>query len=57
MPALAAQPALENPQEHLGVETIGPAVFARHRNARRMDEVGLDAADAQPARQPEPVAS
>jgi hypothetical protein len=57
--ALAAEPAEEDAQEHREVEPVGlgPPVLARDRNAGRMNDVGLDAALAQPACQPEPVAA
>jgi hypothetical protein len=32
-------------------------MFARHRDARRMNDVGLDALRGEPARQPETVMS
>ena len=35
--------------------SLRPAVFARHRDARRMNDVGLDAPRGEPARQPEAV--
>jgi hypothetical protein len=55
----SAQPAKEGAHQQLGVEAIGlrAPVLARDRNARRMDDVGLDIAGLQPARQPEAVAS
>lgn len=58
---LAAQPAEKSAHKKLGVETIGlGAVLARHRNARGMDGIGLDAVRPQPARasqKPSPAAS
>src|SRR5262249_40067896 len=50
-----AQPAEKSALEELGIETIGlrPSMFARYRNARRVDHIGLDLTGAQPARQPE----
>src|SRR6185437_1007744 len=41
------------------IETIGlrAPVFARHRDAGRMDDIGLNIARPQPAREPEPVAA
>src|SRR5262245_64093707 len=59
MPALAAQPAEKAALEKLRVEPIGlcPTVFARHRDARRMNDVSLDALRSKPARQPEAVVS
>ena len=55
---LAAQPAQEGALEQLGVEPVGlgPPVLARDRDARRVDDVGLDAARPQPAGEPEAVA-
>jgi len=49
---LAAQPAEKGPFEQLGVETIGlgAPVLARYGDARCVDDVGLNAARAQPAR-------
>ena len=57
MAALAAQPAQEHAQQHRRVEAVGLGALplARHRNGRRMDHVGLDAALLEPARQPEAV--
>src|SRR5215472_14749291 len=54
-----AQPAEKSALEELGIETIGlrPSMFARYRNARRVDHIGLDLTGAQPARQPEAVAA
>src|SRR5262249_32354753 len=45
--------------EELGIETIGlrASMFARYRNARRVDHIGLDLTGAQPARQLEAVAA
>jgi hypothetical protein len=59
MARLAAQPAEKNAHQKLRIETIGlrAPVFARHRDAGRMDDVNLDIARPQPARQPEPVAA
>ena len=55
----AAQPAEEGALEQLGVEPVGlgPPVLPRDGDARRVDDVGLDAARPQPARQPEAVAA
>ena len=55
---LAAQPAQEGALEQLGVEPVGlgPPVLARDGDARRVDDVGLDAARPQPAGEPEAVA-
>ena len=56
---LAAQPAEKGALEQLGVEPVGlgPPVLPRHRHARGMNDVRLDAARSQPARQPEAVAA
>jgi hypothetical protein len=47
---LAAKPANEDALEQLSVESIRlrPPMFARHSHARRMDDVGFDAAHSQP---------
>jgi len=57
--ALAAQPAQKHAHEHGGVQPVGlgPAVLARHGDARRVDDVDLNATGLQPPRQPEPVTS
>src|SRR5262252_187263 len=54
-----AQPAEKSALKELGVESIGlrPSMFARYRNARRMDHIGFDLMGAQPARQPEAIAA
>jgi hypothetical protein len=54
---LAALPAEKGAFEQLGVETIGlgAPVLARYGYARCVDDVGLDAARLEPARQPEAV--
>src|SRR6266404_737598 len=54
---LAAQPAKKGAFEHLGVEpvSLGTPMLARHRYARCVNDVGLDAARLEPARQPEAV--
>src|SRR5262249_57281660 len=59
MSALTAQPtdkaALEKPRaEPIGLRS---AMFARHRNARGMNDVSLDALRGEPTRQPEAVVS
>src|SRR3954467_14021272 len=56
---LAAQPAQEGALEQPGVQAVGlgAPVLPRDRDAGRVDDVGLDAAGAQPAREPEPVAA
>src|ERR1700758_3813094 len=55
----AAQPAEKDAHQKFRIETIGlcAPVFARHRNAGGMDDVGLNIARPQPAREPEPVAA
>jgi hypothetical protein len=55
--SLAAQPAEKGALEQLGIEPIGlgAPVLARYGYARCVDNVGLDAASPQPARQPETV--
>ena len=57
--SLAPQPAQEHAHQHRGIQPVGlcPAVFARHRDARGMDDVHLDAASLQPPGQPKSVAS
>ena len=59
MAPFAAQPAEERALQQLGVEPVGlrPPMLARYGDARRMDDVRLDAARPQPARQPEAVAA
>src|SRR5215471_12136494 len=54
-----AQPAEKSALKELGVESIGlrPSMFARYRNARRMDHIRFDLMGAQPARQPEAIAA
>ena len=56
---LAAQPAEKGALEQPDIQPIGlrPPVLARHRDARRMNDVSFDPAGAQPARQPEAVAA
>jgi hypothetical protein len=46
MPSLAAQPSEKGPHQEFRIEAIGlrAPVFARHRNARGMDDVSLDIA-------------
>src|SRR6201988_5348289 len=58
MALFAAQPAEKNAHQKFRIEPIGlrTPVLARHRNAGRMDDVNLDIACPQPAREPEPVA-
>src|SRR4029077_8682058 len=59
MALLATQPAEKGAHQEFGVEAIGlrTPVFARHRNARGMDDISLDIARPQPARQPKSVAA
>ena len=54
---LAAQPAEKGAFEQLGVEPVGlgAPVFARYGYARCMNDMGLDVACPEPARQPEAV--
>src|ERR1700716_57989 len=54
---LAPQPAEQAEFEHLGVETVGlgAPVLARYGYARCVDDMGLDVARPEPARQPEAV--
>ena len=55
--ALAAQPAEKGAFEQFGVEPVGlgAAVFARYGDARCVNDMGLDVARPEPARQPEAV--
>src|SRR6202040_2693537 len=59
MALLATQPAEKGAHQEFGVEAIGlrAPVFARHRNARGMDDVSLDIAPQEPTREPEAVAA
>src|SRR5262249_20088806 len=59
MALLAAQPAEKDTHQEFRIETIGlrAPVFARHRDARRMDDIGLNIARPQPARAARPMAS
>src|SRR4029077_6773150 len=59
MSALPAQPAEKAALEKLRVEPIGlrPAMFARYRNARCMNDVALAPLRGKPACQPEAVVS
>ena len=54
---LSAQPAEKRAFEQLGVEPIGlgTPVLARHRHTRCVNDVGLNVACTEPARQPEAV--
>ena len=56
---LTAQPAEEGTLEQLGIEAIrlGPPMLTRDRDARWVDHVGFDLMCAQPARQPEAIAT
>src|SRR6516164_1439824 len=53
----AAQPTEKGAFEQIGVETVGlgAPVFTRYRYTRCVDNVGLDAARPEPARQPETI--
>src|SRR6516225_5226631 len=55
----STQPPQEPALQQLGVEPVGfrSAMFPRHREARGMDHVRLNATRRKPARQPEAVAS
>src|ERR1700758_2698182 len=59
MALFATQPAEKDAHQKFRIETIGlcTPVVARHRNAGGMDDVGLNIARPQPAREPEPVAA
>src|ERR1700747_1918275 len=59
MALFAAQPAEKDAHQKFRIETIGlcTPVFARHRDAGGMDDVGLTAAPPQRGREPEPVAA
>jgi len=52
MPRFPAQPCQKDADEHLGIGTIrlGSPVLARHRDARRMDDMNFDATRLQPPR-------
>ena len=54
---LAAQPAEKRGFEQLGIEPVGlgAPMFALHRHTRRVNDVGLNVACTEPARQPEAV--
>ena len=56
---LAAQPAKQGAQQQFRIQAICfcASMFARHRNARGMDDVSLNTARAQPAGQPKAIAS
>ena len=57
MALLAAQPAEKSAHQQFGIKAIGlrAPVFARHCNARGMDDISLYISGPQPARQPEAV--
>jgi hypothetical protein len=59
MPSLTAQPSEKGPHQKFRVEAVGlrAPVFARHRNARGMDDVSLDIAPQEPTCEPEAVAA
>src|SRR5438046_5023529 len=54
---LPPEPAEKGAHQKLGIEPVGlaAAMLARHRNAARVDHIGLDGAPLEPARQPEAV--
>src|SRR5215831_15717895 len=54
---LATQPAKKGAFEQLGVEpvSLGAPMLARHRYTRCVNDIGLDTARLEPARQPEAV--
>jgi hypothetical protein len=56
---LAAQPTEEGTPEQGRVEAVRlrSPMLARHRNARRMDDVSLDVLQPQPTGQPEAIAA
>src|SRR4029453_7766534 len=56
---LAPQPAQKGTLQELGIEPVGlgAPVFPRHRNARCMNDVGLDATRSEPPRQPEAISA
>src|SRR5207247_5453082 len=59
MPLLAAQPTEKGPHQQFRIEAISlrTPMFARHRDARGMNDISLDIVRPQPARQPEAVAA
>src|SRR6516225_8445395 len=59
MALLAAQPTEKGAHQEFGIEAIGlrTPMFARHRDARRMNDISFDIARPQPARQPEAVSA
>src|SRR5262249_29633985 len=59
MALLAAQPTEKGAHQEFGIEAIGlcTPMFARHRDARRMNDIRFDIARPQPARQPEAVSA
>src|SRR3954468_23494037 len=56
---LAAEPAQEGPLQQRGIQPIcfGPPVLARDSDAGWVDHMGFDAVSAQPAGQPEAIAT
>jgi hypothetical protein len=59
MRPLAAQPTEKGAFQALGVQAVGlcTSVLPRHRHARSMNDVRVDAACPQPAGQPKAVAA
>src|ERR1700756_1730036 len=59
MALFAPQPTEKEGHQKFRIETIGlrAPLFARHRDAGGMDDVGLNIARPQPAREPEPIAA
>src|SRR4029077_1609578 len=57
VPPLTAQPSQEYAHQHRRIQTIRlrPLALAGYRNACRMDDMRLDPASNEPARQPEAV--
>ena len=59
MSLLAPQPAEKGAHQEFRIEAVGlrAPVFARHRDARGMDDISFDIAFPKPAREPEAVAT
>ena len=59
MALLAAQPTEKGAHQEFGIKAIGlrTPMFARHRDARRMNDISFGIAPPQPARQPEAVSA
>ena len=59
MALLAAQPAEKSAQQQFRVEAVSlcASMFARHRDARGVNDVSLNTACPQPTRQPEAITS